>query len=233
VTIRPTPDDVDLLVRIIDIRDSAHLAGHTQDAFRLIEVNGPTSILVGPGHSGGIEVSDLAMGRLRDLGLFRVIDQRGNGLTFDLVDDFRDRLEEMRVAVGEPSRMGELEASLNRAEGTASAAAAALQTHEARDAEDARTRGDLRAAFAARVGRWVRWATAIVLGVLYVALVVVAGYFISANLPLALGVGIIGVSVVLAVLDWLLQIDGLWLAKRVERWAVRRVADWLGSFDPS
>lgn len=232
MTIRPTPEDIDLLVQLIDMRDSAHLAGHAQDAFRLTQLQGTESILDSPGHSGRIQVSTFAMERLRDLNLFRVISAPERGLKFDLVDDVRDRLEEMRVAVGKPSRMGELEAAAARAEAAKEAAEAAQRDLETKIAAAALSRADLRAAFALRLGRWVRRAVAVVLGLLYVGVVVIAGYLVSSNLPLALVVGIIVVAVALGVLDWLLHIDGFLLATRAERWVVRRIENWLASFDP-
>lgn len=231
MTIRPTPEDIDLLARLIDMRDSAHLAGHTQDAFNLMRFQGNQSLLISPGRSGQIQVSTFAMERLRDLGLLRVISVREKGFAFDLVDDIRDRLEEMRVAAGKPSRMGELEAAAARAEAAREAAEAARHDLETKITDAERSRADLRAAFARRVGRRVRRVAVLVLGAFYVGVAMLAGYFVSANLPLALGLGIIGVTVALAALDWLLHIDGLWLAARADRWAVRRVADWLGSFD--
>ncbi len=60
----------------------------------------------------------------------------------------------------------------------------------------------------------------------------VAGYFVSSNLPLALVVGVVGVAVVLAALDWLLHVDGFALAAALEARVVKRVTGWLESFDP-
>src|SRR5689334_23356732 len=116
VTIQPKQADIDLLSQIIDVRDSAHLAGHTDKPFGLANLNGGQSLLVGPGNAGGTGVSTFAVQRLQDLGLFRVITSDSKGMTFDLVDDFRDRLEEMRVAIGQPSRLGEAQAATERAE---------------------------------------------------------------------------------------------------------------------
>jgi hypothetical protein len=231
VTIRPTPEDIDLLVQLIDMRDSAHLAGHTQDAFHLTRFQGTGSILISPGRSGHIQVSTFGMERLRDLNLFRVTSASERGLNFDLVDDIRDRLEEMRVAAGKPSRMGELEAAAGRAEVAREAAEAAQRDQETNVAAAARSRADLRAVFALRVGQRVRRAMAVVLGLLYVSVVVVAGYLVSSNLPMALVVGIIVVAVALGVLEWLLHIDGFLVATWAERWVVRRIEDWLASFD--
>jgi len=231
VTIRPTPEDIDLLVQLIDMRDSAHLAGHTQDAFRLTQLQGTESILDSPGHSGRIQVSTFAMERLRDLNLFRVISAPARGLKFDLVDDVRDRLEEMRVAIGKPSRMGQLEAAAARAEAAKEAAEAARRDLETKIAAAMRSRADLRAAFARRVGRWLLWAARLALGILYAVVIVIAGYFVSSNLPLPFLVGVIGVFVVLAAIDWLLHIDGFALAARAEAWAEARVSRWLETFE--
>lgn len=231
MTIRPTPEDIDLLAQLIDMRDSAHLAGHTQDAFNLARFQGTQSLLISPGRSGQIQVSTFAMERLRGLGLFRVISVREKGLTFDLADDVRDQLEEMRVTAGQPSPMGELEAAVERAEGAREAAEAARRNLETKIAAAARSRADLRAAFARRVGRRFLWAARVALGILYAAVIVIAGYFVSSNLPLPFIVGVIGVFVVLAAIDWLLHIDGFAVAARTEAWAVARVSRWLETFE--
>ena len=169
----------------------------------------------------------MQMRRLEDLGLLRVIDQLADGFTFDLVDDVRDRIEEMRVEAGLPSRIGELEASLQRAEAATKTVEAARLDLETRVGEDRRARAERRSAFANGVGRWVRWLARVALGLLYIGVVVVAGYFVSSNLPLAIVVGIVGVAVVLAALDWLLHIDGFVLAAAFEARMVKRVTAWL------
>jgi hypothetical protein len=224
VTIQPKQGDIDLLGQIIDRRDSAHLAGHTDKPFNLLRLNGGQSVLASPGNAGGINVSTFAMQRLEDLGLFRVIDSTKNGMTFDLVDDFRDRFEEMKIALGQPSRMGEAEAASERA-------TAAQRDLEARVQAAAARRAERRGVFARRVGRWAKRTTTVALGILYVGIIVLAGYFVSSNLPLALIVGVIAAAVILAVLDWLLHIDGFALAARAEAGAVGRVGRWLESFD--
>ena len=174
----------------------------------------------------------MQMRRLEDLGLLRVIDRLADGFTFDLVDNVRDRLEEMRVEAGLPSRMGELEAAVQRAEAATKAAESARQGLDVRVADERQARAERRAEFARRVGRWARWLARVALGLLYIGVVVVAGYFVSSNLPLAIVVGVIGVAVVVAALDWLLHIDGFALAEAVETLVVRRVTRWLESFDP-
>ena len=230
MTIRPTPDDIDLLAQLIEMRNSARLAGHTQDAFNLARFQGTLSLLVSPGRSGSISVSTLAMGRLEDLGLFRVIDRREKVLKFDLVDDVRDRLEEMRVAAGQPSRMGELEAAASRAEVATEAAETARRDLEARVAAAALARADLRAAFARRVARRVRWAAMLVLGALYVSVAVIAGYF-ALTLPQPAAIVIVVVAIGLALLGWLRHIDGFSLATGIESRVVEQITRWLNSFD--
>ena len=224
VTIQPKQGDIDLLVQIIDLRDSAHLAGHTEKPFNLAKLNGGQSVLVSPGNAGGTNVSTFAVQRLEDLGLFRVIASKPTGLTFDLVDDFRDRLEEMRIALGQPSRMGEAEAARERA----TAARADLET-KAQAA--AATRAERRAAFARRAGRWVRWAATIALGAFYIGVVILAGQVLSLILPLPLVVTVVAVAAILGVLDWLLHIDGFALAAWAEAGTMGRIARWLESFD--
>jgi hypothetical protein len=211
------------------MRDSAHLAGHQDDAFNVAQFQGTQSVLVGPGRTG-VNVPTFGMRRLQDLGLFRIIGERERGLKFDLVDDVRDRLEEMRFAAGQPSRMGELQASVERAEAATESAEAARHDLENKITAAARARADLRAAFARRVGRRLRRGVTIGLVAVYVAVIVIAGYFVS-SLPLPLVVGIVGVSVALAVLAWVRRIDGFSLAAGVESWVVKRLIRWLEFFD--
>ena len=98
VTILPKQSDIDLLARLIGIRDSANLAGHTDDLFSQIDFQGADATVLGPGRNN-LVVPKIKMRRLRDLGLFYVIHTGATGFTFDLADDVRDRLDQMRVAV--------------------------------------------------------------------------------------------------------------------------------------
>lgn len=224
MTIQPKPADIDLLLQIIDLRDSAHLAGHTDKPFNLLKLNGGQSVLASPGNAGGTNVSTFAVQRLEDLALFRGIVSKKNGMTFDLVDDVRDRLEEMKIALGQPSRMGEAEAAKERAIG-------AHRDLEAKVEAASALRAERRIAFAGRVGRWVRSAATIALAVIYIGVVVLAGQVISSILPLPLIVTVIALAAILGILDWLLRIDGFALAAMAEASAVRRVTGWLESFD--
>lgn len=110
MTIRPRQSDIDLL----DMRDSAHLAGHREAGLNFVEVNGGEAF-VDIARVLRIAVPTLAMTRLRNLGLFHLIKDRDKGYTFDLVDDHRDRLEEMRASLGQPSRIGEAQAATESA----------------------------------------------------------------------------------------------------------------------
>ena len=231
MTNRPTPEDIDLLAQLIDLRDSAHLAGHRDDVFNLLQFQGTQSVLVGPGRTGRISVSTMAMRRLQDLGLFRVINVREKGLTFDLGDDVRDRLEEMRVSVGQPSRMGELQAAKEQAEAAIERAEAAQRDLEASVEAAAAKRAERRHAFARRVGRRVRRAATVALGAIYLGVVLISGYFVASNLPPLAVVAIVSVAVALAVLGWLRHIDGFSLAAGIESRVVKRITAWLESFD--
>lgn len=225
MTTHPKQSDIDLLIRLIDLRDSAHLAGHTDDLFQFVEVNGPESVLFSPGRTEGTTVSEVGIRRLDELGLLHVYAANpAGGFTFDLEDDARDRLEELRVAIGQPSRLGEAEAARNRAE-------TALRDNQGKARLDAAARAELRTRYAVRIGRRVRRVVTAVLLVLYVGVIVLAGYFVSANLPIALIVGVVTVGIVLTVLDWLFHFDGFGIAAAVERRAVDRIARWLESFD--
>lgn len=79
VTILPKQSDIDLLARLIDIRDSADLAGHTDDLFRQWDPQGAEAVVFGPGRNNRQVISKIKMRRLRDLGLFYVIDGGSRG----------------------------------------------------------------------------------------------------------------------------------------------------------
>lgn len=230
MTIRPKQSDIDLLVQLIDMRESARLAGHRQAALTFVEMNG-TEAFVDIARVVRIAVPTLAMARLRDLDLFHILKDRDRGFTFDLVDDHRDRLEEMRASLGQPSRIGEAQAATESAMAGIGRAEASQHALEYQVEAAAALRANRRDAFAHRAGRRVRLAASLALGALYVAIVVAAGYFLSSNLPLALVVGIVGVTVVLAVLDWLFRIDGFGITARAESWVVERITRWLESFE--
>lgn len=230
--IRPKPEDVEEFARLIAIRESAHLAHITSDPFTLFNFNGTEGVLVSPGRAKGENVAKMRIRRLEDLGVLRIIDRSANGYTFDLVDDYTDRLEEMRVALGQPSRMGELEASVALAEAAAKHSEAERQRAEADSAAARGRRADLRSDFAGRVGRRVLLVARVALGAFYIGAIAVAGYLVSANLPVPFVVAVIGITISLAALDWLLHIDGFALAANLEARAVKRALRWLESFDP-
>jgi hypothetical protein len=227
----PKPTDLDLLVRLIDMRDSAHLAGHINDPFRLFEFNGTESVLFSPGRNEGINITTMGMRRLQHLDFLQLIDILPKGFTFDLVDDVRDRLEETRVALGQPSRLGEAQAATQMAEAARAQAETVQRDLVATIADRAATRAARRSAFANRVGRSVGLIARVVLGIIYVGVVVLAGFFVTANLPMAIVVAVIAVAVLLTVVDWLFHIDGFALAVAVESRTVSRTTRWLESFD--
>jgi len=47
------------------MRDSAHLAGHRDDVFRLLDFNATEPVLLSPGKNEGIDVSTLGVRRLK------------------------------------------------------------------------------------------------------------------------------------------------------------------------
>jgi hypothetical protein len=228
--LRPSPEDVDLLAQLIDMRDSAHLAGHRSKPFVHTAFNGGDSAVMAPGQTGAITVPTMALGRLRDLGVLRVISDRGRSFTFDLADDVRDRIEEMRIATGMASRMGELQAAVDRAAARTSESEAARRELEVRVAAATQARATHRSAFARRVGRWVRLLTSVVLGALYFGAVTVGGYVLSSNLPLAVAAGF-ALTAGLAVLDWQFHVDGFWLARRLGAWIESGIERWLARFE--
>jgi hypothetical protein len=219
--IRLRPEELDLLVRMLDRRDSAHLAGVTSDVFQATELNGGTSVLFYPGHSGGEDVPSLTVSRFRSLGVFHVIKEWGEGFTFDLVDDIRDRLEQLRQAAGQPTLLGEAVAARQQA-------GAELTALQARVEQAAGERQAKREAFASAVGRWAnRLATLVSIG-LYAAATIVA---MVVTTP-AFG-GIVGgvVLAVLAILSWRFHLDAFAAAHALERRTTRAIENWLRTFD--
>lgn len=230
--IRAKPEDIDLLVRLIDMRDSAELAG-VRGPFSLMPFQGGEALLTGPSRTGNAQVSTFQMGRLEDLGVLRIITRTARqGLTFDLVDDVRDLLEEMRVSIGQPSRMGELEAALSLALGDREQALTAQTELEKGVSDAADDRAARREAAATRVGRRVRRLAIVVLALGYVtiyAAVVMVGFLATSN-PIA-AAGIVLAGGLLALLAWVSPIDGFWLADKAEGIVSRRVRRWLDSLD--
>ena len=226
--IRAKPDDVNLLTRLIDMRDSAELAG-VRGAFSLTPFQGGQALLVGPSRVGSAQVATFEMSRLEDLGVFRVISRTARGgLSFDLVDDVRDLLEEMRVSLGQPSRMGELEASLARVTAEKDQAVAARNDLERKLSAAADDRAARRRAAAMRIGRRVRRCALVVLAFLYFV-INVAVYAVTANTVVTFGV-VLALGLV-AAFAWLSHVDGFWLAARAETLATDRVRRWLDSLD--
>jgi hypothetical protein len=231
--VRPKPEDIDLLNRLIDMRESAELAGIRADPFHLTAFNGGQALVIAPGKSGNAQVPAFGMRRLEDLGALRII-SRGNrgGYSFDLADDARDRVDEWRASLGKPSRIGELQGELARAEGAKGAAekeiAAVKATIEASTAARERRRDD----FAVRMGRRVRWVVVAILAVAYLAIYGAAAILASiwASSPLAAG-GITVAAGLLALVSWLGHLDGFVLAAKAEAAATDRVRRWLASFE--
>lgn len=230
--IRAKPEDINVLAQLIDRRESAELAG-IRGTLQFMPLQGGQGVLFGPGRSGNLQVSTFDMGRLDELGAFRVLNRSDRGgYTFDLVDDVRDLLEEWRASLGQPSRMGELEAALAQAKGEEEQALAAKKDLERRVGEAAKGRAERRDAAATRVGRRTRRLVIVVLAVVYMAVyvaVVLVGFLATAN-PLA-AAGIVIAGGLLALLGWVAPIDGFWLAGKVEGIVSRRVRRWLDSLD--
>jgi hypothetical protein len=232
IVIRAKPEDINVLAQLIDRRESAELAG-VKGAFTFTPFQGGQGLAVGPGRSGSLQVSTFDMGRLDELGAFRVLNRSARGgFTFDLVDDVRDLLEEWRTTLGQPSRMGELEAALARATGEKEQALTAMMDLERRSARVAEGRTARRDAAATRVGRRIRRLFVVVLAVAYMAVymaVVLVGFLATSN-PLA-AAGIVIAGGLLALLGWVSPIDGFWLAGKAESIVSRRVRRWLDSLD--
>jgi hypothetical protein len=217
------PEDVELLKQLIELRDSAVLAGITDDVFQVIEVNGGRHILVAPGRNKGPEVPSSSITRLRRSGALDVVKDAPHGFTFDLVVDIRDRLEAFEEALGRPTRSSEAEARREEAERR-------LRELESIHADQAANRLNLVEAAAGRISRRIRIAASVVLLVLYLALVTVGGYFVSGSLPIAVVAAVVVVAVVIQAADWALGVDGFAAAAYLERKVRFRILNWLTRF---
>lgn len=221
MSIRLKPDELDLLARLIDRRDSAHLAGITTDPFYALELNGGVSVLVCPGRTGRDQVATLTIHRLRSVGLFHVISENKNTLTFDLVDDVRDQLELLREAAGQPSLVGQERAARANAEDQLSR----LQVNVEADAGEREAR---RQATSRRVGRWAFRVALIGLVAVYLlatAIVALATTVVIAGIVAAGLLGLIGV------LSWAFHLDAFAAAHWVETRVAGRFGRWLDSFE--
>jgi hypothetical protein len=220
-SIRLKPDELDLLARLIDRRDSAHLAGITTDPFSAIELNGGVSVLACPGRTGREQAATLTIHRLRSAGLFQVISENKSTLTFDLVDDVRDQLELLREAAGQPSLVGQERAARASAEDQLSG----LQVKVEADAGEREAR---RQATSKRVGRWAFRVALIGLVAVYLlatAIMALATTVVIAGIVAAGLLGLIGV------LSWGFHLDAFAAAHWVETRVAGRFKGWLDAFE--
>ena len=234
MVMRPRQEDVDLLQHLIDLRDSAHLAGHTTLPFMLIH-DGPHEDLVSaPGDNRANGVPGLLVKRLQDEGVIEIVKNLPHGFTFDLSDDCRERLDQMRASLGQPSRMGELEADVASArwdQNVARVAREHLERQVSRASADSAAR---REAAATKIGSRVRRVASVALVVVYALVyvaVVAVGYFWTSN-PVV-GVGIVAIGTLLALLAGVFRIDGFWLAGKAGDYCSGFIRRWLDAIEGS
>jgi hypothetical protein len=228
--IRLRPEEIDHINALVDARDSAHLAGWTTSPFNAAAFNGGESLIRFPG-GGGRQIPTTTLHRLRAEGLLNVYTSSRGGMTFDLVDDVRDRLEELRKATGLPSRLDELEAASLRAQEEAVQAREATAAAQTRVTEATLTRHRRYGTFASKVGRWARRGGIILLVLIYVAVATAPTLLATANLPVAAGAGVVVVTVLIGAFSWLFHRDGFAAAAWLERSVTNRVERWLLAFD--
>jgi hypothetical protein len=219
--IRLRSDELDLLTRMIDKRDSAHLSGHRDDPFRVAELNGGLSVLTYPGGMGADNVPTRTIRRFRSLDLFQIFNTGKNVVVFDLADDVRDRIEELRDEAGEPSVLAQERAARARAEDQQSRL-------EVRIERAARAREARRHAFAVKVGRWAYRLTNAALIAIYIVAIVLTTTFIAPAVGAVIGIGILAI---IGILDWGFRRDAFGVAHACEKWAVERVERWLAGFE--
>ncbi len=219
--IRLRPDELELVARMIDKRDSAYLSGHTNDPFRVGTPNGGEWVLQYPGQMGAETIPSRTIERLGELNLLEGVREGKGAMTFHLADDIRDQLEELKDAAGQPSELARERDARARAEDRQSRLEVKIE-------RDTRARAESREAFAARVGRMTN---------ALVSIVFIGCYAAAVILPLILTTLAIGVVVsalvllVFGILSWRFHIDAFRGARATERWAERRVNQWLASFE--
>lgn len=219
--IRLQPEELDLLARMIDKRDSAHLSGHRDAPFRVVELNGGQSVLTYPGGMGADNVPTRTLRRFRSLDLFQVFDEGKNVVVFDLADRIRDRLEELKDESSQPSMLAQERAARARAQDQQSRLEVSIESA-------ARAREARRKAFAGRAGRWAYRLTNSVLIAIYVAAVILSTIFIAPTFGAIIGIGILAV---IGILDWGFHRDAFGVAHVCENWTVERVERWLASLE--
>lgn len=221
-TIRLRPEELDLVTRMIDKRDSAHLSGHTTDPFQALALNGGASMIVFPGRTGRQEVPSITMARLKSLGLFQVYGQNKNVTTFDLADDIRDQLERLRDESGRPSLLAQERNARARAEGRQSELETALE-------RGARRRQAQRQAFSGRVGRVAKWLAAGGLIALYAAATLLVAILTTPVVVIAVAIGLL---LLITTLDWAFRLDAYRAVGWLEAKVAARAERWAEQFDP-
>ncbi len=201
--------EVQFLGHLIDLRDSADLAGHRDAVFQFAEHSGDAILVAPPGTNVMHEMPARTIARLRKAGLIETVQPN----SFDLVPNARDRLEALKAEVGKPTLLGQAQAELERAR----ARVAELEAHTGRAAQGRqRRREGVAALWGGRARRLARGAA-------------IAIYVLAVVLPLALGLpapisGVLLVAgAVLQVLDWAFGRDGNGIANAVGRMVELRV----------
>jgi len=220
-TLRLRPDELELVARMIDKRDSAFLSGHRDDPFRVGMPNGTQWALQYPGRNGGEVVPSRTIERLRELGLFQGVRVGRGAMTFHLADGIGDRLEQLRDQAGQPSEVARERDARSRAEDQLSR----LQVQVERDA---RARAERRQAFSSRLGRWGFRMTTASLVAVYLAAVILSTLSASPTLGAIVGVAVLAG---LGIAEWGFHRDAFGWAHAAERWTFARVDRWLERFE--
>jgi hypothetical protein len=219
--IRLHPDELDLLARMIDKRESAHLSGHRNDRFLVATPNGDEWVLRYPGGMGAETVPARTIERLRELDTFQLVREGRNALTFDLADQPRDLLEQLKAAAGQPSELARLDQRRAQIEEQ-------LGDCQKKAEADARERAQRRRDFAAHLGHWTNVAVTVAL---------VGLYLVAAGLPLVFATNVVGIVIsalmlaAFGVLGWRFHIDAWRGANAAQAWVERRAERWLRRFE--
>lgn len=221
--LRPRQEDLDWVSRLLELRDGARLAGHTDSIFQVVDLDSADPTLFGPGGGPGVPIPSLVVSRLGGLDLLHVVTRAANSISFDLVDDVRDQLELLREAMGRPSLIERERTARARAEDQQSALEVRLEA-------GARRREELRQAFAGRVGRWISGLTVALLVGVYAGATVVVALLATPAIAVVVAVIVLGAF---GILEWGFHLDALVVAHWLERLSARRVERWLARFETS
>lgn len=164
----------------------------------------------------------MTIDRLRNLGAFQIFRQTKNVIHFDLVDDIRDRLEELKDQAGQPSLLAQERDARSRAEERQAHLEVAIERRS-------RARRARHEAFGARIGRLVKWTAVAALVLLYGGATVLVAMLTTPVPAIAAAVSLL---LVIGILDWVFHVDAHGVVRLLEGKAAAAARRWAEQFDP-